>query len=318
MQLNASTALICLLLYLFCLRHLLLLLRRRRRRRRLPLQHLDEFSREPTLATVARTTLPPLRLDLDPRVDFHPRARIQLAHHRHDLVLMQTELGRRRSLERVRRARERQLRRVQGREHLPVRREDTTTTAGGPLPALTLALLLLFLLELLLLLLLRRALGEYFDELVHRVWDAEDREEEEHERFLARVGRGSGRARGGAVYRTSVEELAKLVVHLARAGAGAPAREEFLEPANETEQAEDASERVAQLGELVDDAREREEGRVGGHEGRLQHLSETGKGLHDRVEEREGRGRRRLERLRHARVRGVVRHSGLTVHPDGT
>lgn len=172
---------------------------------------------------------------------------------------------------------------------------------------------MLFVLELLL---LRRALGEDFDEFVHRVGDAQDGEEEEHERFLARVWRGwLGRARGGALHRAAIEEFAKLAVHLACATA--PAGKEVLEPADETEQAEDAPERVAQLRELVDDAGEGEEGRVGGHEGRLEHLRETGKGLDDRVEEGKGRRGRRLERLRHARVRGVERHSRLTVHPHG-
>jgi len=179
-------------------------------------------------------------------------------------------------------------------------------------------LLLLVLLELLLL--LRRALGEDFDEFVHRVGDAQDGEEEEHEWFLARVrwGRLLGRARGGAVHGPAIEELAKLVVHLACAGS-APAGEEVLEPADEAEQAEDAPERVAELRELVDDAGEGEEGRVRGHERRLEHLRETGERLHDRVEERKGRRRRRLERLRHARVRRVeLHHPRLAVHaPHG-
>jgi len=77
---------------------------------------------------------------------------------------------------------------------------------------------LLFLLDLLLL--LRRAFSEDFDEFVHRVGDAQDGEEEKHEWVLARVPRGwlLGRARGGAIHRATIEELAKLVVHLACAG----------------------------------------------------------------------------------------------------
>ena len=150
----------------------------------LPLQHLDEFSGEPAFAALARAALPPLRVDLHPRVDLHARARVQLTHHRHDLILVQAQLRRRRRLERVRRARKRELRRVERGQHLPVWREDAAAAATAALTVL----LLLVLLELLLL--LRRALGDDFDELVHRVGDAEEREEEEHERFLARVGRG--------------------------------------------------------------------------------------------------------------------------------
>src|SRR5579863_1054025 len=97
---------------------LLLLGRRQRLRLRLPLQQLDEFSREPAFATLARAAPPPLRLDLQPRIDLRARVRVQLAHHRHDLVLLQAELRRRRRLERVHRARERELRWVEWWEHL--------------------------------------------------------------------------------------------------------------------------------------------------------------------------------------------------------
>ena len=268
------------------------------RRRRLPLQHLDEFSWEPAFAALARPALPPLGLDLHPRIDLHAGARIQLAHHRHDLVLLQTELRRGRRLERIHRARKRELRRVEGRE--------------GLLALLVLVLRVeLELLLLLFLLLSYRVIGEEFDELVHGIGDAEQRDEEEHERLLARVGRRGllRRARGGALHRAAIEELAELAAHLraisGEAAAAAAAGEDVAEPADEAEEAEHAAEGVAELGELVDDAGEGEEGRVGGHEGRLEHLREAGEGLHDRVQERERRRRRRLERLRHARVRGV-------------
>ena len=43
--------------------------------------------------------------------------------------------------------------------------------------------------------------------------------------------------------------------------------------------------------------------------GRLEHLREAGEGLHDLVQQCKGRRRRRLERLRHARVRWVEQHA---------
>src|SRR6266404_3191692 len=58
---------------------------------RLPLQYFDEFSGEPAFAAFPRPALPPLRLDLHPRVDLHARAGIQFAHDGHDLVLLQGE-----------------------------------------------------------------------------------------------------------------------------------------------------------------------------------------------------------------------------------
>ena len=283
------------------------------RRRRLPLQHLDEFSWEPAFAALARPTFPPLGLDLHPRIDLHARARIQLAHHGHDLVLLQTELRRRRRLERVHRARKRELRWVEGRE--------------GLLALLVLVLVLRVELELLLLLLLlflllsSRVIGEEFDELVHGIGDAEQRDEEEDERLLARVGRRGllRRTRGGALHGAAIEELAELAAHLraisGEAAAAATAGEDVAEPADEAEEAEHAAEGVAELGELVDDAGEGEEGRVGGHEGRLEHLREAGEGLHDRVQERERRRGRRLERLRHARVRRVERRHAAWLPP---
>ena len=266
---------------------------------RLPLQHFNKFSWEPAFAAVACPAFPPLCLDLDPRIDLHARTRIQLSHHCHDLVLLQTELRRRRRLEPVHRAHKCKLRRVEGREGL-------------------LALLLvlgmeleLLLLLLLLLLLSCRVIGEKFDELVHGVGDAEERDEEEDERLLARVGRRGllRRPRGGALHRAAVEELAELTAHLRAVAPAAATGEDIAEPADESKEAEHAAKGVAELGELVDDAGEGEEGRVGRHEGRLEHLREAGEGLHDRVQERERRRRRRLERLCHARVRRVERHA---------
>src|SRR5712671_892710 len=231
-------------------------------RRGLPLQNLDELSGEPAFATLARPALPPLGLDLDPRVDFHARVRVQLSHHRHDLVLLQTELGRRRRLERVRRTCKRQLRRVERRQRLSVRHDDdpaaagttTTNTTNTTTASVAEALLLLELL-----LLLSRTLHEEFDEFVHGVGDAEEGDEEEHEWFFACVRRGLlGRARGGTLHGAAIEELAELAAHLACCCAAAG--EEIAEPANEAEEAEDAAEGVAELGELVDDAGEGEEG----------------------------------------------------------
>ena len=76
---------------------------------RLSLQYLHEFSREPAFATFARPALPPLCLNLDPGIDLHSRARIQLAHHSHNLVLLQAEFRRRRCLEGINRARKGEL-----------------------------------------------------------------------------------------------------------------------------------------------------------------------------------------------------------------
>ena len=280
---------------------------------RLSLQHFHEFSWEPAFTALARPAFPPLGLDLDPRINLHACARIQLAHHRHDLVLLQTELRRRRRLEPVHRARKRELRWVEGREGLL----SLLLMLGMKLE------LVLLLLLLLLLLLSCRVIGEEFDELVHGVGDAEKRDEEEHERLLARVGRRGllRRSRGGALHGAAVEELAELAAHLHAVASAAATGEDVAEPADEAEEAEHAAEGVAELGELVDDAGEGEEGRVGRHEGRLEHLREAGEGLHDRVQERKGRRCRRLKRLRHARVRGVERHAARlasTIHAHST
>ena len=243
------------------------------RRRRLPLQHLHEFSWEPAFAALARPALPPLRLDFQPRINLRARARIQFAHHGHDLILLQTELRRGRGLEWEHRARKRELRRVE-------RRQDLLSLLG------VMKLLLL----LLLLLLLSRVLGEDFDELVHGIGNAEEGDEEEDEWLLARVGRwGLRRSRGGALHGAAVEELTKLAAHLHAVSVAAATGEDIAEPADEAEEAEHAAEGVAELGKLVDDAGKGKEGRVGGHEGRLEHLREAGEGLHDRVEERKGR-----------------------------
>ena len=291
----------------------------------LPLQYLHEFSREPALATLARPALPPLGLDLDPWVDLQARVRIQLSHHRHDLVLLQAEFGRRRRLERINRARKRELRRVE-------RREDDLLLVSSPSSPLVVLLLLLQEKFLLFLLLLRRAIGENFYEFVHRVGQAQERDEEKYKRLFARVGRRRGfwRSRGGGTTlyegRTAVEKVAELAAQFRAVHGGCccccccccsvvvAAGEDVAEPADEAEEAEDAAEGVAELGELVDDAGEGEEGRVGGHEGRFEHLREAGERLHDRVEEREGRRGRRLERLRHARVRRVERHAHAHAH----
>ena len=75
----------------------------------LSLQYLYEFSREPALAALARPALPPLGLDLHPWIDLQARVRIQLSHHSHYLVLLQTEFRRRRSVEGINRVRKREL-----------------------------------------------------------------------------------------------------------------------------------------------------------------------------------------------------------------
>ena len=75
----------------------------------LSLQYIHEFSREPALAALARPALPPLRLDRNPGINLQPGARIQLAHHGLDLVLLQTQFRRRERLERMNSARKREL-----------------------------------------------------------------------------------------------------------------------------------------------------------------------------------------------------------------
>ena len=130
---------------------------------------------------------------LDPGVHLGAGRGVELAHDRDDLVLLERELRGRGRLERVERARKRELGRVERGERAA---RDVPAGAGG-----------------LLLLLLALALGEDADEPVHGVGDAEDGEEEDDEGLLARLGRGGGSER--TLHGAAVDEVAELAAHRA-------------------------------------------------------------------------------------------------------
>lgn len=150
-------------------------------------------------------------------------------------------------------------------------------------------------------LLLPLTLAQDLDELVHRVRDAENGEKEDDQRLTARPRSwGRGRSLDGL----PVDELSELPLQLIRRSTGY----ELLHPSQQSEKAEDATESVPQLPELLDHADHGEEGRVRGHEGRLEHLRDTGEGLHDGVEKGERVLGGALEGLTERLVGRIVAH----------
>jgi len=81
-------------------------------------------------------------------------------------------------------------------------------------------------------------LREDFDKLMHHVGDAKEHKEE-YEQFLAYIGQGAVRVcHGGAMHGHTIEEL---IAHFARAASSSmAASKEVMQPADETDEPEDA------------------------------------------------------------------------------